>query len=546
MRSTIGPRHALFALAATALIVSQPARAQFGGGGGANADPAPKVKLTSPAPHSVYQRDSDGKAQIAVSVELPEKSDLKIKSASIYGQGGAPAGDDRFEDGKLVGVPTGGPYTVRVLVGKDNDKDFTSFSSVSADSIFVGDLWVLAGQSNMEGVGDLLDVSPPNEQVMLLGMDGKWSKAKEPLHWLVDSPDEVHSQNPADRAQRSADYHKTRSKGAGLGLPFADALVRTTGVPIGLVACAHGGTSMAQWDPGKRGEGGKSLYGSFLRQTKLAGGKFKGVLWYQGESDAMNPDATKVYEKTFADFIKTVRDDFGQPELAFYFVQIGRFIRGGSPADWNAVQDAQRRLAEKVPNTAVVASIDLELDDLIHVGTQGLKRLGTRLARIAAREQFGETGATTPTLDRVNLGSGNTLVVKFKGVNFTSDDPQIQYFGGMGGIGGGQAPQGGGFRQVPVRAPATARGPNARTPGLSPSRHIAGFSIRKKDGEEIPLIFDAAVGKARDTVILKLVGKPPEGAYLWYGYGFDPYCNLADSLDMAVPVFGPVALDELK
>ena len=81
--------------------------------------------------------------------------------------------------------------------------------------------------------------------------------------------------------------------------------------------------------------------------------------------------------------------------------------------------------------------------------------------------------------------------------------------------------------------------------GLKPSRHIAGFSIRKEDGTEIPLIFDAAVGQARDTVILKLTGPCPRRAFLWYGYGFDPYCNLTDALDMAVPVFGPIPLDDL-
>ena len=100
-------------------------------------------------------------------------------------------------------------------------------------------------------------------------------------------------------------------------------------------------------------------------------------------------------------------------------------------------------------------------------------------------------------------------------------------FGGMGGGGG----MGG-----------------ATVVGLKPARHIAGFSLRKKDGAEAPLIFDAVVGKARDTVVLKLNGPLPdkEKTFLWYGYGFDPYCNLVDALDMAVPVFGPIPLDDLN
>ena len=81
--------------------------------------------------------------------------------------------------------------------------------------------------------------------------------------------------------------------------------------------------------------------------------------------------------------------------------------------------------------------------------------------------------------------------------------------------------------------------------GLKPDRHIAGFSIRKEDGTNIPLIFEACVGRAKDTVILKLAGAVPPRAALWYGYGLNPYCNLTDSLDMAVPVFGPIPLDDI-
>ncbi len=376
---------------------------------------------------------------------------------------------------------------------------------------------------------------------MLLGMDGKWSQAEEPLHWLVDSPDPVHSGDAKTRADRSAQTHKTRKKGAGLGLPFATAMVEATGVPVGLVACAHGGTSMEQWNPAKKDDGGNSLYGSMMRQFRLAGGKVKGVLWYQGESDAMNPEAWKTYSQVFTRFIGAVRADFGQPELPFYFVQIGRFVAAANPKGWNAVQDAERLLPERVPNTAVVSVIDLELDDLIHVGTQGLKRAGQRLARIAQRELFGQVGATTPTLDRVTKGASNTLMVKFKGVNMGVGAPYRSrgMMPGMGGMGGNV-----GMASMMNQAPTFSAGDSSSI-GLKPDHHIAGFSVRKEDGGEIPLIFEACIGKARDTVILKLTGPVPPKSALYYGYGMDPYCNLVDGMDMAVPVFGPISLDEV-
>ena len=115
-------------------------------------------------------------------------------------------------------------------------------------------------------------------------------------------------------------------------------------------------------------------------------------------------------------------------------MQIGRFINGADPKGWNTVQEAQRRLPERVPNTAVVSVIDLELDDLIHVGTQGLKRAGHGWPRIAERELFGQLGATTPTLDRVYRGPHNTLIVKFKGVNMRPAGAWARHdrHGGMG------------------------------------------------------------------------------------------------------------------
>jgi hypothetical protein len=477
--------------------------------------PAPDApnqsRFKEPIPYRVYQRDLNDRATIPVALEGPGEGATLVRARLLDARRiEVDVEGTEFRDGAFHDVRSGGPYTVRCVVQRAEGQEL-----VEIGPVFVGDLWVLAGQSNMEGVGDLIDVTPPDGRVMALGMDGRWARAEEPLHWLVDSPDPVHSGDPATREERSAQQHKTRKKGAGLGLPFGAAMVQATNVPVGLIACAHGGTSMAQWDPAKKEDGGKSLYGSMMRQFHLAGGKVKGVLWYQGEAEA-NEKAAEAYPKVFADFIGAVREDFGQPDLPFYLVQIGRFIRPGDPRGWNAVQEAQRRIPERVPYTAVVSVVDLELDDLIHVGTAGLKRAGRRLALVALHERFGRPWGTTPTLDAVAKGPGNTLVVKFKGVN-----PEVP-----GGKGDDAAAQDG--------------------YGLRPPRHIAGFSLRKGDGAVVPLIYDAVAGRSRDTVVLKLVGPVPEGASLWYGWGVDPYCNLTDGLDMAVPVFGPVPLDEVK
>src|SRR5262249_24330417 len=276
--------------------------------------------------------------------------------------------------------------------------------TLSVGPLFVGDLWVLAGQSNMQGIGDLIEVTPPHPKVMALEMNGRWVRAREPLHWWLLDPAR----------------QKTHPVGAGLGLPFAVTLVEKTNVPIGLLPCAVGGTYMVQWDPAKKKQGRGSLYGAMLDQVQKAGGKVKGILWYQGEAES-SLKASEVYPKVFRNFIAAVRKDFGQPELPFYLCQIGRVIGdtrvGGDPTGWNAVREAQRLIPEQVANTAVVSTIDLEMDDFIHVGTQGLNRVGQRLARIALGNLYGQEKATTPNLESVTKGPNDTLLVKFKNVN---------------------------------------------------------------------------------------------------------------------------------
>ncbi len=380
-----------------------------------------------------------------------------------------------LESGERVELPVGGPYEVG-----------------GARQVLVGDLWVLAGQSNMEGVGDLVDVAPPSPFVHSYQSREQWAVAEEPLHWLEESPRPVHRQlmglegltgppGPRDPA---------RTKGAGLGLAFATRRHARTGAPVGLIPSAHGGTSMQQWDPRLRGLGSGSLYGATLKRVEAVGGKVAGVLWYQGESDA-EPAELARYTERMRRLVEAFRADLGQPDLPFYYVQIGRFVAdttGDGLLGWNGIREAQRTLAATMPHTAVVSAIDLELDDAIHVGTRGLSRLGQRLADAAA-------GHRGPDVAEVGVeGGGVRLRVTFSGV----------------------------------------RG------GLRAAGRPTGFSLRQRD-EELPLIYKVTL--EGDAALLHLtVDALPRGTELWYGWGLDPYCNLTDAQDAVVPAFGPMTV----
>lgn len=397
--------------------------------------------------YRVLQRDADGKARLTL------------------------------DSGETVELATGGPYEVGGVV-----------------NVFVGDLWVLAGQSNMEGVGDLIDVETPHPLVHSFQSREEWAPAEEPLHWLGESPRPIHHtlwgltmpETPAPR-------DTSRLKGSGLGLTFAKMLADATGVPIGLIPSAHGGTSMQQWEPSRKSMDGDSLYGATLLRVEANGGKVAGILWYQGESDA-NPADALVYGQRMTALVQAFRTDLGQPNLPFFLVQLGGFV---TPADqglvdgWNSVRESQRKLASDLPPpTAVVSAIDCGLDDLIHIDTDGLKTLGRRLAAVAL-------GHPAPALKAVSY-----------------DAPRYQIRVNFDGIQG----------------------------TLAASGRPAGFSLRDPNGAEVQLIYKIVLDGS-DAVLNLNEDPSPLGLHLWYGYGLNPYCNITDTSGASIPAFGPVPVE---
>ena len=198
---------------------------------------------------------------------------------------------------KLDGVPVGGPYTVTLACGAEN---------VAIKDVSVGDVWLLAGQSNMQGCGNMADAPAPHNKVHAFYMDRRWGVAQEPIHFLEESPDPVHCATPLtpDAIKKAK---KAALKGVGPAIYFGKEMVkRSGGVPQGFICTAHGGTSMQQWSPDKSSEGGKSLYGSMKLSIDACGQPVAGVLWYQGESDANQNDA-QVYTQRMKDLITAIR-----------------------------------------------------------------------------------------------------------------------------------------------------------------------------------------------------------------------------------------------
>ena len=398
---------------------------------------------------------------------------------------------------RLTGIPVGGPYELTLAVGED---------SLRVPGIHVGDVWILAGQSNMEGQGRLTDAPLPHSKVHACFMDGRWDIAREPMHVKEESPDPVHC---GERPLSPREIRRLRAKaalGVGPGLFFGREMVRRTGgIPQGLICAAHGGTSMSQWDPALKRLRGRSLYGSLLRAVVATGQPVAGILWYQGESDADAKNAP-LYGKRMRRLVSSLRRDLCQPRLPFLLAQLGRVFGSGFDTDWqarpwNLIQEQQRRLKERIPFLECVATVDLPLDDQIHLGSDAHARLGVRFARAADRLVHGNRREPPPP----DFASVHPLPSPSPGVAAW----EVRFRNIVGGLRGESSP--------------------------------GGFSFVNDEGEDTRLLFRARV--QGDRAVIESSTGGAFGFPLTYGHGLTPHATLTDARDMAVPVFGPVPVE---
>jgi sialate O-acetylesterase len=257
--------------------------------------------------------------------------------------------------GRLAGLPVGGPYQVKLSV---ETKTGATLDEITANDVLVGRVWVMAGQSNMQGLGSLCEAAKPNPMVHAFYMDDHWDVAADPVNDLRVAIDPVHK-ILCGGVQPEVPTMRATGPGSAFGARFYE----LSGVPQGLIASAHGGTCMQQWDPALKSEAGASLYGATLRRVAKNGGRVAGILWYQGCDDATPERSTAIYTERMKGLISAFRADFNAPQLPFVLVQISRFAeRGWSAEGWNGIRNQQYALPSVMPNVATVAAIDLPLE----------------------------------------------------------------------------------------------------------------------------------------------------------------------------------------
>jgi sialate O-acetylesterase len=146
----------------------------------------------------------------------------------------------------------------------------------------------------------------------------------------------------------------------------------------------------------------------------------KGVLWYQGESNA--GDAAQ-YRALLTALMHDWRREFGV-ELPFLIVELPNF---GNPSiapaasDWANLREAQRHAVLSDAHAALAVTIDI--GDARELHPPNKQSVGQRLARAARHAIYGETASASGPAPRSAKRSGDRVEVRFDGV----DDALVTY-----------------------------------------------------------------------------------------------------------------------
>ena len=234
-----------------------------------------------------------------------------------------------------------------IIDGLDNKTfDITSF--------------LMVGQSNMAGRGDLDEVPPiKNNDLYMLRM-GRWQKHSEPV-------------NP-DRPVTKGEFHS----GVGLASSFADDYSKHYGRKVGLIPCADGGTKILQWMPGE------ILFDHAVFMAKLAmrTSNFGGIIWHQGESDC-NAESIDLYKERFITMMSEMRRQLGAEKLPLIIGELSLDVdakRWGHVAYADKMNGIFHEIAKEIPYCAVASAKDLPLkkSDGLHFNSIGSREFGHR------------------------------------------------------------------------------------------------------------------------------------------------------------------------
>lgn len=314
---------------------------------------------------------------------------------------------------RFPAMEAGGPFTATVIA-KSGKK--------TLNHIYVGEVWLCSGQSNMEfTVGatstakETLKAAGEQPYLRLFNMPAIYPT--QAIKWSLAALDSVNNLHYLKQGAWTGANATTVKDFSAIAYHFGKTLADSLHIPVGIICNAVGGTTTESWidrqtleeqfpvilhdwyhaDFGQAWARERALFNISLSENKLQRHPYepaymfeagmlplqnfplKGVVWYQGESNAHN---IELHEKLFTLLQSSWRKFFGNPALPFYFAQLSSLNR----PSWCDFRNSQRQLAATQPHTFMTVTADL--GDSLDVHYPNKQPVGERLGRQALHHTY--------------------------------------------------------------------------------------------------------------------------------------------------------------
>ncbi|QNE41940.1 sialate O-acetylesterase (plasmid) [Hymenobacter sp. NBH84] len=345
--------------------------------------------------------------------------------------------------------------------------------------VLTGDVWLCAGQSNMA-------FPLANDRAASQTL----SQLSNPLLRLLNLPPALTTYSPAYKATEQAQLEPAQFYRPGhwqaaspeaarafsaVGFYAGQLVQQQTGIPIGLINVAVGGTPAEAWmrpvpaaptpavhavfsgnwltnpalEPWCIQRGHENLdallqagyvlphdslgynhpfkpgflYEAAVRPLLRLG--IAGVLWYQGESNALSQARTEQHEQLFPQLVAAWRADWQRPDLPIYTCQLSSIgtEKGYKSEYWPLFRDGQRRLAAALPHVGMAVTSYVGHPWDVHPTDK--KTVGERLGRVVLIQTYHQPLLPAPLPGRVRRRhNGWVLHLTHSGTGLRTADAQ--------------------------------------------------------------------------------------------------------------------------
>ena len=301
---------------------------------------------------------------------------------------------------------------------------------VTIQNVLAGEVWVCAGQSNMEmpvkGFGNC-PVLNYNQEIIHAAGRCQVRSAKIPSIMRMEPQEDADTQWRECSPQMVGEFSAT-------GYFFAKTVNQALDIPVGLIEANKGGSRVESWltkeNLQKYTQEPTDTMGivnfkkdwDYHRAMVWGNGTFspvlnftvKGILYYQGCSNVGDPG--NQYSERMKLLVEQWRSQFGLGEIPFYFVEIAPYWYDNCEGDAGArLREQQFKAAQMIPNSGLVCTNDCAYPyEYTQIHPTQKQKVGERLAFLALNKTYGMSSVIceSPSFKEMTV-KGDTVYLHF-------------------------------------------------------------------------------------------------------------------------------------